>query len=337
MVSLQAATTRLIANSSGDMKVPPSVAAVLLDAPALQAQALQEDNSTSHPASLEQALPGLQAQMTRVQNQLTRLQAMIAPPTTTAGQGVTASPHTASTDHSQADAIASSSVQLQQTARLLEIRQALVALVYDNLHPFTGTVRSCGFLPPARFVEVMSVLAQAAQSDILPKRVIGVGSGLGLIEKCFDIMGCTVTCYDREPCDSFIPVQQAEFPQDIARCLPEDCRNYLLLAAFPQGYLGPILAEFVHRGGSMLCTTVEKTLFSDMHQGYEQDPALLQQAIKALQEKRTGHFFQVELTSGSMLSAGVRLQFYNGPERLKKLLQETPELRRLCSTIELDS
>ena len=197
--------------------------------------------------------------------------------------------------------------------------------------------RSCGFLPPARFVEVMSVLAQAAQSDILPKRIIGVGSGLGLIEKCFDIMGCIVTCYDREPCNRFIPVQQAEFPQDIARCLPEDCRDCMLLAAFPQGYLGPILTEFVHRGGSMLCTTVEKTLFSDMHEGDEQDSALLRQGVRALQDKKTGDFFQVELTSGSMLSAGVRLQFYNGTQRLRRLLQETPELRRLCSTIDLES
>ena len=92
-----------------------------------------------------------------------------------------------------------------------------------------------------------------------------------------------------------LSVQQADFPADIARCLPEDCSDCLLLAGYPQGQLGPVLAEFIRRGGYMLCTTVEESLFTQMHEDYEKDPSILRQGIKTLAEKKTGECFEVEL------------------------------------------
>ena len=105
----------------------------------------------------------------------------------------------------------------------------------------------------------------------------------------------SVKCYDRESCNEFIPVESAEFPQDISKILPDDCSSSVLVAGYPSGYLGPVLSEFIRRGGETLCTTVQDSLFSDMHGGRENDPGILRKAINELR-KKNGEFFEVKLS-----------------------------------------
>ena len=219
---------------------------------------------------------------------------------------------------------------------VLDTQQSLRSLVETHRHPMIGSVPCCGFLPAPRFLDVMLVLAEAVHKGFLPRKVIGVGSGYGFIEKCFEVMGCQVRCFDDEPSNRFIPVEQALFPKDIGRCLPEDCSDCLLLAAYPQGYLGPVLTEFTRRGGKTLCTTVEHKLFSSMHGDYEDDPALLRQAINRLGAQGSGNCFQVALKDQFALAFESYFQFYNASSGLRQLLFASPALRHACSYICLD-
>lgn len=213
-------------------------------------------------------------------------------------------------------------------------KKALCDLVKDNIHPFFVSVPGCGRLQVIRFLNVMLSLCESSYQDVFPKNIIGVGSGLGFLEKCFGLMGgVNVKCYDREPCNKFIPVEQADFPKDIEKCLPDDCSNCVLVAAYPQGYLGPVLSEFIRRGGEMLCTTVENSLFCDMHAGYEDNPDVLNEGIKALR-KKNGGFFQVQLTEYSMMGPPSYIQFYNWPSSVKQSMFGSQELNSLCSNID---
>jgi hypothetical protein len=146
--------------------------------------------------------------------------------------------------------------------------------------------------------------------------------------------GVNVKCYDRNPCNEFVPVEQAEFPKDIEKCLPDDCSNCVLVSAYPQGYLGPVLSEFIRRGGEMLCTTVSDSLFCDMHEGYEDNPDVLNEGIKELR-KKNGEFFEVKLTEySSMMGPPSYIQFYNWPSSVKQSMFESQELKSLCSDID---
>ena len=225
---------------------------------------------------------------------------------------------------------------LLDSSQLFLAQQALRILLFKNIDPVFGTLPVCGLIPPAHFQPVFIALAQAVHHDIVPKTLVGIGSGEGFLEKCFETIGCQVSCYDRQPCNKYISVQQADFPADSARCLPEDCSDCLLLAAYPQGQLGPVLAEFIRRGGQRLCTTVEESLFTQMHEDYEKDPSILRQGIKTLAEKKSGECFEVELRPYRLGSGPVMIQFYNFPSSVRQLLLESPELNDCCSDIFLD-
>ena len=193
----------------------------------------------------------------------------------------------------------------------------------------------CGSLDPTRFLNVMLSLCESSYQDAFPKNIIGVGSGQGFLEKCFELMGeVNVKCYDRDPLNNFVPVEQAEFPKDIEKCLPDDCSNYVLVSGYPQGFLGPVLSEFIRRGGEMLCTTVEGGLFCNMHAGYEDNPDVLNEGIKALR-KKNGEFFQVKLSEySSTRGSPSYIQFYNWPFSVKQSMFESQELKSLCFDID---
>ncbi|MBO9494774.1 hypothetical protein J7438_11870 [Thalassotalea sp. G20_0] len=216
---------------------------------------------------------------------------------------------------------------------------ALCELVQNNVEGFNiifpyVAVPGCGRLNPVRFLNVMLCLCESAYQDAFPKTVISIGSGQAFLEKCFGLMGgVNVKCYDREPLTRFLPVEQAEFPKDINKCLPEDCSSCLLVSAYPQGYLGPVLAEFIRRGGEMLCTTVEGGLFCSMHEGYEDNPDILRDGIKELRRKN-GEFFQVQLNDYSLMGSPSFIQFYNWPSSVKQLMFDSQRLKGLCSDIE---
>ena len=238
------------------------------------------------------------------------------------------------------------SISLNTDSSIHKLISRLNLLVFDvtlkkllkeglRLDPFLNlSVPSSGFFNPTKFFDVMHSLCVSSYEDAFPKTVIGVGSGRGFIEKCFGMMGgVNVKCYDLEPRNEFIPVEQAEFPKDIERVLPDDCSDCVLVAGYPQGYLGPVLAEFIRRGGEMLCTTVEGSLFGPTHAD-EADPNFLQKAINELR-KKNGEFFQVECGHVSPKSQPLSyIQFYNWSPRAKKLIFDDPKLKGLCSDIE---
>ena len=187
----------------------------------------------------------------------------------------------------------------------------------------------------SRCLSVMEGLARAAHMDLLPKNVIGVGSGEGFLEKCFDLMeGVKVFCYDKNPCDRFVSVQRAEFPRDIASCLPEDCSRCMLFAGYPQGGLGPVLAEFMRRGGEMVCTTVEGNLLSLTHFAYESDIDVFEEAVRKLRTKNTGECFRVKLREGATVEDSPYIEFYNFSSQVRQLLQNDPRLGDLCSDLD---
>ena len=211
---------------------------------------------------------------------------------------------------------------------------SLSKLVRESIDPRSGWLPCCGYFDPTRFLRVMHSLSESSYEDVLPKSIISVGSGRGFLEKCFGLTGrVSVKCYDREPCKEFIPVEQAEFPKDIEKILPDDCRGCLLVAGFPQGYLGPVLMEFIRRGGKMLCTTVEESLFDQMHEGYEYEPDFLHEGIKELR-KMNGEFFQIKLVERSKYRPTSYIQFYNWPLSVKQAMLNDQLLMRLCSDIE---
>ncbi len=213
---------------------------------------------------------------------------------------------------------------------------ALCDLVKDRTENiFYGPViPGCGRLDPIRFLHVMISLCESSDQDTFPKKIIGIGSGLAFLEKCFALMeGVDVKCYDRDPVNCFMPVEKAEFPRDIEKILPGDCQGHALVSGYPEGYLGPVLAEFIRRGGEMLCTTVEMTLFCDMHGGYEDNPDILYKGIKELR-KKNGEFFEVRLTEYSLFGPPSYIQFYNWPSSVKQLMFDYEPLNGLCSDIE---
>ena len=220
---------------------------------------------------------------------------------------------------------------------LLEFDVNLMKLLKEGqrLDPFFNlSVPSSGFFNPTKFFNVMHSLCVSSYENAFPKTFIGVGSGRGFIEKCFGMMGgVNVKCYDLEPRNEFIPVEQAEFPKDIRRALPDHCSDCVLVAGYPHGYLGPVLEEFIQRGGEMLCTTVEGSLFGPMHID-EADPSVLQKAINELR-KKNGEFFQVECSNKSSKPQTLSyIQFYNWSPHVKKLMFDDPKLKGLCSDIE---
>ena len=223
----------------------------------------------------------------------------------------------------------------------LKIKNAkidLIHLVKDNLFalPFFDvvTIPGCGRLDSVRFLHVMLSLCESSYQYAFPKTIIGIGSGEAFLEKCFGLMGgVNVKCHDREPLNRFLPVEQAEFPKDIGKCLLDDCSSCALVSGYPQGYLGPVLAEFIRRGGEMLCTTVESGLLCDMHGGYEDNPDLLREGIEAL-KKKSGECFEVKLTEYTMMGPPSYIQFYNWPSSVKQLMFDSPDLKDLCSDIE---
>lgn len=227
--------------------------------------------------------------------------------------------------------------KLTSILKLVEFDLVLMKLLREKQrldNSFDLCVPSSGFFYPTKFFDVMHSLCVSSYEDAFPKTVIGVGSGRGFIEKCFGMMGgVNVKCNDLEPRNEFISVEQAEFPKDIERVLPDDCSDCVLVAGYPQGYLGPVLAEFIRRGGEMLCTTVEGSLFSPTHAD-EADPNVLQKAINELR-KKNGEFFQVECGHVSPKSQLLSyIQFYNWSPRAKKLIFDDPNLKGLCSDIE---
>ena len=221
---------------------------------------------------------------------------------------------------------------LQQ--KKINSKNDLTDFVQGNIDPLFASVPGCGFLDPVRFLNVMLSLCESSYQDAFPKNIIGVGSGQGFLEKCFELMGeVNVKCYDRDPRNDFVPVEQAEFPKDIEKCLPDDCSNCVLVSGYPQGYLGSVLSEFIRRGGEMLCTTVEGGLFCNMHAGYEDNPDVLNEGIKALR-KKNGEFFEVKLNEySSMRGSPSYIQFYNWPFSVKQSMFESQELKSLCFDI----
>lgn len=220
----------------------------------------------------------------------------------------------------------------------INAKKDLINLVSDNLFSLpvfdVVTIPGCGRLDPVRFLNVMLSLCESSYQDAFPKTIIGIGSGEAFLEKCFGLMGgVNVKCYDHEPSNRFLPVEQAEFPKDIEKCLLDDCSSCVLVSGYPQGYLGPVLAEFIRRGGEMLCTTVEGSLLCDMHEGYEDNPDLLREGIKAL-KKKSGECFEVRLTEYTMMGPPSYIQFYNWPSSVKQLMFDSPDLKDLCSDIE---
>lgn len=71
IIAQQALAERLMDISSDDVPVPPALAAMLLDD-----TATEEEKPTDSPATLEEALPGLLAQVSALQDRLTRLQTL---------------------------------------------------------------------------------------------------------------------------------------------------------------------------------------------------------------------------------------------------------------------
>ena len=228
---------------------------------------------------------------------------------------------------------------LQQ--KKINSKNDLTDFVQGNIDPLFASVPGCGFLDPVRFLNVMLSLCESSYQDAFPKNIIGVGSGQGFLEKCFELMGeVNVKCYDRDPRNDFVPVEQAEFPKDIEKCLPDDCSNCVLVSGYPQGYLGSVLSEFIRRGGEMLCTTVERSLFADMHARYEDNLDVLKEGIKAL-GKKNGECFEVKLNEGtirmgSMMILPSYIQFYNWPSSVKQSMFESQELKSLCFDIDPD-
>ncbi|MCK5893168.1 MAG: hypothetical protein KAG53_01900 [Endozoicomonadaceae bacterium] len=193
----------------------------------------------------------------------------------------------------------------------------------------------CGQFNPKRFLEVMCSLSESSCKNHFPKTIIGIGSKEGFIEKCFQIMdGMDVQCYDREPTISFLPVKQAEFPRDIESCLPEDCSSCILFAGYPCGFLGPMLAEFIQRGGTMFCTTVSEGLIGvNRHSNSEVDPNILEKAINDLKDD-SGKCFQVQLREyDPNRTSDSYIQFYNWPSTVKQCMFDSLKLKDFCSEI----
>ncbi|MDP0589168.1 MAG: hypothetical protein QS748_08225 [Candidatus Endonucleobacter bathymodioli] len=214
--------------------------------------------------------------------------------------------------------------------------------LFDNNGLTTsGMMQSTGCIGALQFSRVMFFLCNSSISNDFPKNIIGIGSGNACIEKAFSYMlKANVKCYDNvvDHSNNFMFVEQAEFPKDIGKCLPYDCSKHILFSGYPQGYLGPILSEYIKRGGEMLCTTVENRLFDDMHSGYEDDENVLEQGIVDLIEKKSGESFQfdVSLKSSRRSMSTTYMQFYNWPSVVKQKILLFPSLNTMCSDIELE-
>ena len=88
----------------------------------------------------------------------------------------------------------------------------------------------------------------------------------------------------------------------------------------------------------MLCTTVERSLFADMHARYEDNLDVLKEGIKAL-GKKNGECFEVKLNEGtirmgSMVTLPSYIQFYNWPSSVKQSMFKSQELKSLCFDID---
>lgn len=240
-------------------------------------------------------------------------------------------------DNPEVHGAAAKPLDLYSVSHYADLQQQKINSKNDLIDLVKDKVPCCGNLDPTRFLNVMLSLCESSYQDAFPKNIIGIGSKQGFLEKCFGLMGeVNVKCYDRNPHNEFVPVEQAEFPKDIEKCLPDDCSNCVLVSGYPQGYLGPVLSEFIRRGGEMLCTTVERSLFSYMHVRYEDNPDVLNEGIKALR-KKNGEFFEVKLNEGLMMALPTLpsyIQFYNWPSSVKQSMFESQELKSLCFDID---
>jgi len=137
-------------------------------------------------------------------------------------------------------------------------RYEALSTLFENTVTNFGTTPDSFCIRALDLLRVMRCLYYGSIYDFFPKNIIGIGSGSAFIEKALScISEVSVKCYDMKGgnSDNFMPVEQAEFPKDIEKCLPDDCSKHISFAGFPQGYLGPILTEYIKRGGEMLCTT----------------------------------------------------------------------------------
>lgn len=225
-------------------------------------------------------------------------------------------------------------IDKQDQLKELVTKKILCSLALDNLDSISGKIPGYGRFDPVRFLDVMFSLTEGYYRNTFPKTIIGIGSGQALLERCFDVMaGTNVKCYDCKPCNGFMPVEQAEFPRDIEKCLPDDCSRCLLVSAYPQEYSCPVIVEFIRRGGVMLCTIVEGNLYSGINAGYEKNSDVLIKGIKALREMEKGECFQVMLAENSMGRAPSYIQFYNWPSSDKQRMLDKETLQGLCSDI----
>lgn len=202
----------------------------------------------------------------------------------------------------------------------------------ENLHkyPEKHEYICCGSFWPnktyALFNSLIDLLADETYGEAIPHKIIAVGSGMGLLERFFEISGFSVTCYDKSPRkNGHIKVKEAEFPRDIKKILPEDCSNIVLFSGYPEGYLGPITDEFTRRGGEYIIITAFGSLSYDhsMHFGYESDDGeSLKSCLNNLLAKERDSFRLYPGKDYDGYGPGTGVEFYNFPIGTEKFMQE---------------
>lgn len=130
----------------------------------------------------------------------------------------------------------------------------------------------CGFINPEKSEKIYTMLKAYFQALEDKPSVISVGSGYGYHEfHLKEKVGLDVVCYDQENKGCLLRCYCANFPEDNASIIPENCSNKILFSAYPEGYLGQLLKLYKEKGGTKLCVVVEGTLYSKAHLNYEPD------------------------------------------------------------------
>ena len=67
--------------------------------------------------------------------------------------------------------------------------QIKICTLIENNVKSTPRIPGCGFFHATKFMKVMFSLCDSSYKNVFPKTIIGIGSGRGFLEKCFELMG----------------------------------------------------------------------------------------------------------------------------------------------------
>jgi len=149
---------------------------------------------------------------------------------------------------------------------------------------------------------------------------------------------------ERKRGTSMMHHKKVKFPNANEEVIPKDCKNVILFAGYPQGYLGSLLKLYVSRGGNRLITTnvsyseLTQGLMDGAHDGYEPEHQDSVPKMTALQcyiiqlNKKYKERISINLSnlpSSYNLPTGSEMSFYGNfdHEKLRNCYNESSKKR----------